>query len=436
MYFERTPRREIDQIRFKQIPADRHEGNEADFLRRHTAEARAARTAGTGDELVQKLIQRISDTRNLWLAWQYLRSNGGTAPGPNGLRYRDVPDHDARRILRGISKQIVTGLYRPGKHRKVKISKGPGRDFRTLTIQNIEDRVVQRAIVQIVQPMLDPLFDCNSFGFRPQLCPLQAIARADALASRHGMWIWVIDDIRDAFDHVPHARLLDVIEKALPDPEPRFIELIHKVIANPSKTGLRQGGSLSPLLLNLYLHHFLDRKWRKEFPEIPLIRFADDVLLLCRTRDEAAAAYARLGQMLQDAAMFLKGDPGGCIRSLGAGESGDWLGFSIRRGKTGLITKLTDACWANLDDHLALAHEEPDSPIRANQTICGWISQLGPAYPKTRKARHEHYDQVKSIAANHSFDEIPGYRQLMLRWRAAHDQWIVLQDSARSAVED
>ena len=166
-----------------------------------------------------------------------------------------------------LSDSLRAGTYRPGPHRIVEIPKGPGRGKRTLRIQDVEDRAVQRAVLQAAQPLLDPAFARSSFGYRPNLGRDHALAEAEAMALGEGRWAWALEDIRDAFEQVPHGRLLDALRRLVPAGD--FLELVRVVIGNDAGRGLRQGGSLSPLLLNAYLDHFLDRPWARLRPGHP-----------------------------------------------------------------------------------------------------------------------------------------------------------------------
>ena len=103
----------------------------------------------------------------------------------------------------------------------------------------------------------------------------------------------------------PQHRLLDVVRYRLPDEG--IVRLIERMVLTETGRGLRQGGCLSPLLLNLYLDHHLDRRWRMRHPDLPLIRVADDILVLTRNQEEAQQTWTDLREMLLPAGMPLKG---------------------------------------------------------------------------------------------------------------------------------
>jgi CRISPR-associated protein Cas1 len=178
----------------------------------------------------------VADPRTLRLAWDYLAREGGTAAGPNGMRYDDLANHEVWELCRILGKVIRAGTYRPGREKAVPIPKGGGRGFRTLRLRNIADRVVERAMVDTIQPLLDPLFAPFAFGYRPGRDRLRALALAERRVITEDRWVWLTEDLQDAFDHVPHRRLLDLVQKYLGAPD--LVRLIETVIGNNAKRGL------------------------------------------------------------------------------------------------------------------------------------------------------------------------------------------------------
>src|SRR5215472_6892747 len=215
--------------------------------------------------------------------------------------------------------------------RKKKVPKTSGNGYRTLTIPSIVDRLVQRAIVQTIQPYLDVFLTDNCLGYRPGSDTIKALARAEHLAVTGNCWVWLTEDLRNAFDNVPQRRLLDVVRLHVPDE--RMLHLLERVVLTKTKRGLRQGGNLSPLLLNVYLDHFLDKKWLRQHPDIPLLRWADDLLVLCRNLEEGQQAYQDLQRLLSPTGMTFKGTPEQAIHDLRDSGYADWLGYRLSAGK-------------------------------------------------------------------------------------------------------
>jgi group II intron reverse transcriptase/maturase len=397
------------------MPVGAHEGTAWDFLRRHERAATKAARQGLGAirEMGPDLLGRLADTRNLWCAWQYLAHHGGAAPGPDGLTYQDLERHEVRETCRTLSRAILEGHYHPGPDRKVQIPKRDGRT-RPLRLQSIVDRVAQRAFVQIIQPLLDPHFDDRSHGYRPHRDRQHALAQADWLAGHGNRYCWVTEDIRDAFEHVPHGRLLDLLARTLPGD---LLQRIERVIHNSTKRGLRQGGPLSPLLLNVYLDHLLDRVWRKQHPDLPLIRVADDLLVLCSSREEAQQAREELHRILLPTGMQLKHQEATAIRDLGGGMKAEWLGYEVRAAGEELEVRTGERAWEKLAEHLELAHEQPGAPLVAHEVVRGWGGQLGPTYPWHE--RREVWKRVVMLARQWGFDEPPSFRAFRASWQRA-----------------
>jgi hypothetical protein len=265
-----------------------------------------------------------------------------------------------------------------------------------------------------------------SMGFGPRISRSHALARAERLAMEGGFWVWLLEDVRDAFDNVPQKRLLDVARLYLPDGG--IMALIERAVATGTGRGIRQGGPLSPLLLNLYLHHVLDRKWRRCRPDLPLLRVADDLLVLCRSEEEAEQARRTLELILTPAGMPLKAQKQPTTRNLTLGDHADWLGYRVTRGEGGVQTRLTEEeVWlGRLERKLTLAHEKADAPSRAIDIVVGWVQQQGPCYPHT-DARQT-YARVIHLAHTLGFEEIPLEQQFLKQWQLAYARWCKVRD--------
>jgi retron-type reverse transcriptase len=423
MSFDPTRRRGVGVAgaRARQAPADSHRGTCRDFLRRHEREAIAAArgTATAKKAFVAKLLPRAADSRNLRLAWGYLAAEGGQAPGLDGVRFNDLEPHETWGLIRTLGKALKDDTYRPGPDRKVAIPKS-GTGTRVLSIPSVIDRLVQRAVVQVVQPFMDPLLGDHCLGYRPGVDINRAVALAERLAVEGDRWAWLAEDVRNAFDCVPQQRLLDVLRTLLVGDE-KMTRLLGRLVKLDSGIGVRQGSPMSPLLLNVYLHHFLDKKWGRLFPGVPLLRWADDVLILCRTKQEALRAYEGLERLLLPAGMRLKGNPTQAVHDLQGGESIIWLGHRLCRIKGGLEVSLTTRAWKRLSERLELCHEKDFSSKRAVETILGWVSQMGPCLKTTDV--NGAYARVVSLARDLGFEELPSKEEVTRSWHRAYRRW-------------
>jgi len=373
--YQRTPNvpsDPVDIIRY-------HQGTLAEFNNAWQTVAAQAVSGASEDlrKITSDLLARIADTRNLRLAWLYLRVHGGPAPGPDGIRYGDLGTAEQWELLRQTNDALQKGIYRPARPKLVTQSKGHGRGTRTITLFNIADRVVQRAIVQILQPLIDPTFDPRSFGSRPRRGTFTALATLDALLLKSGKRFVVVNDIVSAYDSVPRNRLLDLLKLRIPDP--RVIDLVQCILNTVrARQGIPQGGPLSALLMNIYLDHFLDRPWRERHPERPLLRYVDDLLVLADSEDECAVIDQDLERLLTPAAMRLKMDAKEAAFELGVGKP-EWLGFQINFEGTSVKYRLPTTWGRDFRESLVECHDYPNSVRRANAVIRAKLEQAAPA---------------------------------------------------------
>jgi retron-type reverse transcriptase len=416
----------------RQVPVEAHVGSWRDYLRRHERDAAAATRADKQQQrrYAQQLLPRVADPRNLRAAWDYLARKGGQAPGLDHLRLDDLDDHEIWSWARTAREAILDGAYRPGPDRLVQIPKASGSGCRTISIPSVFDRVVQRAIAQMVQPYLDPRFLDTSLGYRPDKEAHHALALAETLMEQGARTVWITEDIRDAFDQVPQKRLLDILQTHLP--HQGIMGLLENIVCTPSGRGIRQGGGISPLLLNVYLDHLLDRPWARRHPDTPLLRVADDLLILCRHWGQAQEAYQELRERLRPAAMPLKGTPAKAIWDLGRGQSATWLGYQLRHHQGRLAAGLASKAWTRLEQYLEELHLEPEAPLLVRDVLQGWLNYLGPCF-KTEDAPGS-YARVRRIATRLGFEEIDSLSTFRSLWQRANARWHRTRKSVRATT--
>jgi group II intron reverse transcriptase/maturase len=279
------------------------------------------------------LYDKVSRRDVLERAWDQVRRNRGVA-GIDRQTIDDVERYGSGRMLDELATDLKAGAWRPQAARRVFIPK-PGTDEkRPLSIPTVRDRIVQAAIKTVIEPVFEADFlDC-SFGFRPKRATHDALQVLIDEAWQGRRWV-VETDIASCFETIPHDRLMEAIEERISDRHMlkalramlRVGVLEHGAVRR-QVTGTPQGGVISPVLANVYLHR-LDRAWQ-EVGEGRLVRYADDLVVMCRTRGQAERALAALEAILADLGLALKAAKTRIIHLQEDGEGFDFLGFHHR----------------------------------------------------------------------------------------------------------
>ena len=366
-----------------------------------------------------RAMDLIADPRMLFVAARTLMSRGPKAPGPNKLTLEVLSRDELWSLCHALGSALRAGTYRPGAERMVKVPKASGRGFRSIVISNVEDRVVQKSAALVLSPVLDPLFDPLSFGFRPRRNREQALAVAEVFA-RQGYTHWVAHDLKDAFGRVPLNRLLDVFFHTIPCE--RLRDLLARILPpqSPSLGGIKQGGPCSALALEVYLSHFLDRPWRRDGSNVRCIRYADDLLLVAQTRDDAVQADHRLRQLATPAGMIVKASFTDAWTKLDTGDA-EWLGFPIRLRNGEVQVHLGGRAVNKLGMRLQLAHTKSEPARRSVQILRHWVAQLGPTFDWEDRRAVCH--RAVELARSHGFQEDLNVAELLRSWRAASRRW-------------
>jgi RNA-directed DNA polymerase len=279
------------------------------------------------------LMDKVCAPNTLALAWERVRANRGAA----GVDGQSVEKFEAKAgvHLAELAEELREGTYRPQAVKRVEIPKGDGQT-RPLGIPTVRDRIVQTAVKLVIEPIFEFQFLETSHGFRPGRGCKDALREVDGLLKAG--YTHVVDaDLKGYFDSIPHGPLMERVESSVSDG--RVLDLIRGWLGQDILKGLErwtptggtpQGAVISPLLANLYLHPLDERMMARGYR---MVRYADDFVILCRSREEADAALAEVTVWVEANGLTLHPDKthvGDCRQK---GEGFEFLGYRFEAGR-------------------------------------------------------------------------------------------------------
>jgi group II intron reverse transcriptase/maturase len=291
------------------------------------------------------LMDRIWRDDVLWEAWRRVRRNRGSA-GVDRQTLAEIEQHGAERLVHELGAALRNGRYRPQPVLRRYIPKANGRQ-RPLGIPTVRDRVAQMAAKLVLEPIFEADFRRSSYGFRPKRSATQALEVLRVQAARGGNH--VLDaDIRDYFGSLDQTKLMRLIEQRISDR--RVLKLLRLWLAagvleagqwSATLVGTPQGGVISPLLANIYLH-VLDRIWEDRYAHLgTLVRYADDFVVMCRTPAAVEAARERVGAVLTRLGLELHAEKTRVVDLSGGRGGFDFLGCHLRKRLSGPLWERT-----------------------------------------------------------------------------------------------
>jgi RNA-directed DNA polymerase len=375
-------------------------------------------------------------------AWERVKANRGAA----GIDEETIRDFE--RNLKGnlyrIWNRMSSGSYQPPPVRTVAIPKNGGGE-RKLGIPTVSDRVAQMVVKRHLEPKLEPLFHADSYGYRPFKSAHDAVGQARQRCWRYD---WVLDlDIKGFFDNISHELMMRAVRKHAR--EKWVVLYIERWLKAPAQgehgrltardKGTPQGGVISPLLANLFLHYAFDRWLAKQHPDLPFERYADDAIVHCRSREEAERLREEITRRLAECELELNAQKTKIVyckdddrRGNHEHEKFTFLGYEFRprraknyRGKffISFLPAVSDKAAKKIREEfrgwkLQLRSDKTLSDLARmfNPIIRGWVQYYGKYYRSMLYPVLRPLDRILVRWACRKYKKLRGHQRRAAQW--------------------
>ena len=331
------------------------------------------------------LIDKVHAPATLAAAWEKVQANAGAA-GVDGQSIERF-ETGAQLYLAELATALREGSYRPQPIRRVEIPKGDGRT-RPLGIPVVKDRIVQAAVKLVIEPIFEAAFHPASYGFRPGRGCKDALREVEQLLIE-GYTFLVDADFVSYFDTIPHDRLMRRVEERISDGRVLALlrgwleqDILHEMKRWTPTQGTPQGAVISPLLANIYLHPLDELMAARGYR---MVRYADDFVVLCKSREEAAAALAEINTWVTANGLRLHPDKthvGDCRQR---GEGFDFLGYRFEAGRRFVREKSLNRFKDRIREKTRRTRGDSLARVIAslNPMLRGWFGYFKHAHPTT-----------------------------------------------------
>jgi len=321
------------------------------------------------------LMDKVCAERTLRRAWERVHGNDGAAGVDRQTTSFFAKDADKR--LDKLRRELREGTYKPCAVKRAWIDKAGRREKRPLGIPTVRDRIVQTALMIVLEPIFEREFLPVSFGFRRGIGCKDALREVDGQLKAGNTWV-VDVDFKSFFDTIDHNRLMELIQRRISDG--RVLKLLEAYLQAEILDGMKgwcpekgtpQGAVISPLLSNVYLHELDKRMMESEYR---IVRYADDFVVLCETEAEAEEALAEARKFAEDFGLTIHPEKTRIGDSRNKGDGFDFLSYHFERKRRWVSRKKLPELRARLRPRLKRANKDSLEDIIAgvNPTLRGW----------------------------------------------------------------